>query len=104
MEAVIRDGGHQYKVMEGQTLDVEYRDLEAGSTVEFPEVLLVHGGDVDVQIGTPLVDGAKVVAKVVGPVRGEKLVVAKFRRRKGLRKRTGHRQSYLRVQVESIQA
>ena len=101
MEAVIRDGGHQYRVSEGMTLDVELRDAEAGATLEFPEVLLISG-DGDARIGTPTVDGAVVKAKVIGPVKGEKVIITKFRRRKASRCRTGHRQRYLRVQVESI--
>lgn len=103
MQAVIRDGGHQYQVSEGATLDVEYRDIEAGSTLEFPEVLLINGEGSESRIGTPTVDGARVVARVVGPVKGDKVIVAHFRRRKDSRTRVGHRQPYLRVQIESIQ-
>ena len=102
MEAVIRDGGHQYTVAEGEVLDVEFRELEEGATLEFPEVLYTRG-DGDARIGAPTVDGAKVIAKVVGPVKGDKLIVAKFRRRKGSRSRIGHRQPYLRVQIEKIE-
>ncbi len=103
MEAVFRDGGHQYKVSEGDTLDIEYREAESGSKLEFSEVLLVGEG-AEARIGTPTVSGAKVVAKVIGPVKGKKVIVTKFRRRKDSRTRRGHRQSYLRVQVESIEA
>lgn len=103
MEAVIRDGGHQYRVSEGMILDVEYREAETGATLEFPEVLFVGDDGGEPTIGSPVVEGARVVAKVVGPVKGKKLVVAKFRRRKGSQTRTGHRQPYLRVQIEKIQ-
>ncbi len=104
MQAVIRDGGHQYQVSEGMVLDVEYREAEAGSTLEFPEVLFLGGEGADTRVGTPMVEGAKVVTKVVGPVKGDKIIVTKFRRRKDSRCRNGHRQNYLRVKVESIEA
>lgn len=103
MEAVIRDGGHQYRVTEGMTLDVQFREAEAGASLEFPEVLFVGGGG-STKVGTPTVSGAKVVAKVLGPVKGDKVLVAKFRRRQGSRSRVGHRQPYLRVQIEKIEA
>jgi large subunit ribosomal protein L21 len=102
MEAIIRDGGHQYQVAEGMTLDIEYRDVESGAAIEFPDVLRIGSGT-DARIGSPTVAGARVRARVIGPVKGEKLVVAYFRRRKGSRKRTGHRQPYLRVQIEKIE-
>lgn len=104
MEAVIRDGGHQYRVSEGATLDIEFRDAEAGSSLEFSEVLYVGGGDAETKVGSPTVVGACVRARVVGPIAGDKLVVTKFRRRKGSRTRTGHRQRYLRIQIEKIEA
>ena len=102
MEAVIRDGAHQYRVKEGLTLDVEYRAVDKGATLEFPEVLFVGGEGGQVKVGTPTVEGAKVVAKVIGPVKGDKVISTIFRRRKGLRHRRGHRQPYLRVQIEKI--
>ena len=103
MEAVIRDGGHQYTVAEGETLDVEFRDVDSGETLEFPEVLYISGDGAEARIGAPTVSGAKVIAKVVGPVKGDKLIVTKFRRRKGSRSRVGHRQPYLRVKIEKIE-
>ncbi len=103
MEAVIKDGGHQYRVSEGMTLDIEYREsAEPGSTLEFPEVLLVSSEGSEAKIGTPTVSGAKVTATVIGDVKGDKLIVAKFRRRKASRTRTGHRQKYTRIKVDSI--
>ena len=104
MEAVIRDGGHQYRVSEGMTLDIEFREAESGSSLEFPEVLYIGGEGTDPKLGTPIIKGAKVLAKVVGPVKDKKLIIMKFRRRKGSRTRTGHRQSHLRVQIEKINA
>jgi len=103
MEAVIRDGGHQYRVSEGMTLDVEYREAEAGSTVEFGEVLYIGGEGAETRIGSPTVAGAKVQATVIGQVKGDKLLVVKFRRRQGSQTRTGHRQPYLRVQIDKIE-
>ena len=103
MQAVIRDGGRQYKVQEGDRLEVDFRkQLEPGSTIEFPEVLLIEDGDAS-RIGAPLVDGAKVVGKVVDHVQGEKLIIMHFRRRKNSRRRVGHRQKYTQVQIEAIQ-
>ena len=102
MEAVIRDGGHQYRVSEGMTLDIQFRDAEKGSSLEFADVLYVGGEGAETRIGSPTIDGARVHARVIGPVKGEKLIVAKFRRRKGSQTRTGHRQRYLRVEIEKI--
>lgn len=103
MEAVIRDGGHQYTVSEGMTLDIEFRDdAEQGSTLEFPEVLLISGEGAEPRVGTPTVEGARVTAKVIGNIKGDKVIITKFRRRKASRTRNGHRQKYTRIQVESI--
>lgn len=102
MEAVIKDGGKQYRVKVGDTLDVEFRPLEKGSSLEFPEVLYL-GGEGEPKIGRPTLKGAKVLAKVLGPVKGPKLISALFRRRKGLYTRTGHRQPYLRVKIDKIE-
>jgi large subunit ribosomal protein L21 len=102
MEAVIKDGGRQYRVKVGELLDIDFREAEKGSALEFPEVLYV-GGEGEPKIGKPALAGAKVLATVIGPVKGKKLAVALFRRRKGLHTRTGHRQPYLRVKIESIQ-
>lgn len=105
MEAVFRDGGRQYTAREGATLDLDYRsDAEPGSTIEFAEVLLVDKGAGTPDVGTPLLDGAKVVGKVVGEVKGKKLIIMNFRRRKNSRRRVGHRQKYTRVAIEKIQA
>ena len=104
MQAVIRDGGRQYRVTEGLTLDIDYREAEEGSTLDFEDVLYVGGEGAEARIGTPVVSGAKVTARVIGAVKGDKVLVAKFRRRKGSRTRNGHRQPYLRVQIDSITA
>lgn len=100
--AVVRIKDVQYRVSEGDVLDVPLMEGEAGSTVEFGEVLMV-GGD-DPRVGTPLVDGAKVAAEVVEHGRGDKLIVFKFKRRKNYRRTIGHRQAYTRIRITGIQA
>ena len=104
MEAIFRDGGRQYRVQQGETLEVDYRELEAGSTIEFNEVLFVGGDSGAPKVGSPLVEGAKVVGKVLGDVKGKKLIIMHFRRRKNSRRRVGHRQKYTQVQIEKIEA
>ena len=101
MYAIIADGGRQYKVEEGQFLEIDYRELEAGSDFTFERVLALSNGD-DFKLGTPEVSGASVKAKVIGDTKGEKIYVQKFRRRKNSKRRTGHRQKYVRVQISNI--
>jgi len=103
MYAIIADGGKQYKVEPGQSLYVERRDLpEGATTVEFDQVLLVGEG-ATTRIGTPIVSGAKVMARLDDDeVKGPKEIIVKYRRRKGYRLKKGHRQKYLKVTVESI--
>lgn len=101
MYAIIADGGRQYKVEEGQFLEIDYREVEAGSEIKFEKVLAVSG-DAGFKLGTPLVEGASVTAKVVGETKGDKIYIQKFRRRKNSKRRTGHRQKYVKVQIGSI--
>ena len=101
MFAVIKTGGKQYRVQEGQTLKVEKLAVEAGSAVEFAEVLLVSYGD-DVKVGAPVVEGVKVTAEVVAHGRGDKVKILKFRRRKHSMKRQGHRQWFTEVKITGI--
>lgn len=103
MYAIIRDRGAQYRVEEGQTLDVALMEAEPGTQVTLNEVLLVGGTD-DVKVGAPLVANASVVAEVVGEARGEKIVVFKYKRKKRYRRRTGHRQDYTRLAIKEIKA
>ncbi len=107
MFAVIETGGKQYRVEEGDVLDVERFETADEKTpeknkVQFDRVLMV-GGDEGVKIGSPLVAGAKVTGVLVDEVRGPKIVVFKMKRRKGYKRRTGHRQDLLRVQIDSIE-
>jgi len=103
--AIIEDSGQQFRVCEGDTLNVDLRELADGADqVQFDRVLLI-GGDDDVKVGTPLVAGAKVVADVVDPiVKGPKVHSYHWRRRKASRTKTGHRQKYLRVRIKEIVA
>ncbi len=102
MYAVIRTGGKQYRVSEGQLLRVEKLAGSAGDKVTFSEVLLV-GGDAP-KIGRPLVQGASVAAEITAQDRGKKLVVFKFRRRKNFRRKHGHRQPYTELKITGISA
>ena len=101
MYAVIKTGGKQYRVAEGDTLKVEKLDIATGETVEFDQVLMVGNGD-DVKIGTPIVKGAKVVAEVATQVRGKKVMIIKFHRRKHHSKQMGHRQWFTEVKITGI--
>ncbi len=103
MYAVIKTGGKQYRVSEGDVLRVEKLDAEAGATVEFDQVLMVGGGD-DVKVGSPLVDGGRVSAEVVAQGRDRKIEVVKFKRRKDYQRKHGHRQHYTEVKITGIQA
>ncbi|MFG6178627.1 50S ribosomal protein L21 [Halomonas sp. THAF12] len=103
MYAVIKSGGKQYRVQEGQTLKLEKLEVPTGDSIEFDEVLLV-GSDDDVKVGAPTVDGAKVSAEVVAHGRGEKVRIIKFRRRKHSMKRQGHRQWFTEVKITGISA
>ena len=103
MFAIIEDSGHQLRVEEGQTLVVDLRkEAEMGQTITFDRVLLANGG-ADSIIGAPAIEGATVEAEVVDDlVKGPKLEVQKFRRRKNSRRHTGHRQKYTGVKITSI--
>jgi len=103
MYAVIKTGGKQYRVSEGDILRVEKLDAEAGSSVEFDQVLLVSDGD-DVKIGAPVVDGGKVSAQVTDAGKGEKVRIVKMRRRKHYRRIHGHRQPFTEVKITGISA
>ena len=100
MYAIIATGGKQYRVSEGDVIYIEKIDAQVDSTVSF-DVLLV-GNDGDVRIGTPIVEGAKVEGKVVGQVRGEKIIVFKYKSKKNYRRKQGHRQPYTKVEITKI--
>lgn len=122
MYAIISDGGRQYKVREGEELDIDYRkDSKPGSQIQFERVLAVSresnvsregngsresngegeqaGG---IELGAPVLSGVSVTAEVIGVTRGEKVYIQKLRRRKNHRRRTGHRQWYTQVRIGAI--
>ncbi|NCN44354.1 MAG: 50S ribosomal protein L21 [Piscirickettsiaceae bacterium CG_4_9_14_3_um_filter_43_564] len=104
MYAVIKTGGKQYRVREGQVLRVESLNANEGDTVEFDQVMMVGEG-ADIQLGAPLVEGAKVAATVKENGRGKKVTIIKFRRRKNRsRTKQGHRQNYTEVEITGISA
>jgi large subunit ribosomal protein L21 len=100
MYAIFEDGSRQYRVEQGSTVVVDYRDTEPGQTLEFNRVLLV-AGDAGTTIGQPLVAGAKVIAEVVD-LPTKKSMIQQFRRRKNYRRLKGHTQPYVRVKVKDI--
>jgi large subunit ribosomal protein L21 len=101
MYAVIRTGGKQYRVATNQVIEVEKLDVEAGSSIELAEVLMVGEGE-SATIGSPLVAGASVTATVLEQGKGPKLIVFKKRRRKNFRSKTGHRQKLTVLRVTDI--
>jgi large subunit ribosomal protein L21 len=103
MYAIFEDGSHQFRVQEGDRIVVDRRDTEPGAELEFDKVMLIAGAGGPV-IGTPLVPGAKVVAKVVEQFRDKKIIIQKFRRRKNVRRRKGHRQPYTRIVITNVVA
>jgi large subunit ribosomal protein L21 len=102
MYAIISEGGCQFRVEEGQQLDVDYRDVAVGQEVTFDRVL-AYQDDSQLRVGQPVLDGASVTAEVVSVVQGPKLVIQKARRRKTYRRKTGHRQIYTRVKINKIE-
>ena len=103
MYAVIKTGGKQYKVVAGEKYKIEQIPADIGSEITLDQVLAIGSGD-GIRFGTPLVEGAKVLATVVAKGRHEKVRIFKMRRRKHYQKRQGHRQNYTEVQIVSINA
>jgi large subunit ribosomal protein L21 len=103
MYAVLVTGGKQYRVQEGDVLFVEKLDAEVDTTVELDQVLAV-GKEEGLVVGKPVVEGAKVVAKVLAQGKAKKIIVFKFKRKLDYRKKQGHRQSYTKIQIEKIEA
>jgi len=102
MYAVIEDSGTQFKVSEGDIIRVDLRQGDdTPDSIDFDKVLMISG-DGEPKIGTPQLSGAKVEAEVLTEVRGQKITVIKFKRRKGYRRKKGHRQKFLRVRVTKI--
>jgi large subunit ribosomal protein L21 len=101
MYAIVAHGNQQYKVEKDQVLEVDYFETEPGAEFKFDRVLAVSDGKT-FQLGTPIVSGAKVTAKVIGETKGPKLYIQKMRRRKNYRRRTGHRQKFVKIQIADI--
>ena len=102
MDAIIQTGGKQYRVQQGDVIFVEKLDLAQDATVDFDVLLL--GREDGVTVGKPLVPGAKVNAKVLGQVKGEKIIVFKYKSKKNYRRKQGHRQPYTKLEITGITA
>ncbi len=103
MYAIIRTGGKQYQVAPGERLRVEKLEGQVGDTVEIGDVLMVVDGE-QIKIGRPVVEGAKVTARIVEQGRAKKIIVFKKKRRKGYRRKQGHRQYYTALEIQEISA
>ena len=99
--AIIKTGGRQYRVAEGDTIDVDLLDVDAGKTATFGDVLMYADGK-NLTHGDPLISGAKVTAEVVEQRKDKKVIAFKFRRRKGYHRTVGHRRKLTRVKIKSI--
>ena len=103
MYAIIEDHGRQYTVAQGEVLEIDLKDATEKESLVFERVLMVRDEN-ETRVGTPTLDGARVVATVLGESKGDKIVVRKFKRRKNYRRKQGHRQRYTRIRIESIEA
>ncbi len=101
MYAVIKTGGKQYRVAAGEKIKVEQIPADVGAVITIDQVLMVGEGE-SVKIGTPIIDGAKVTAKVIAHGRGPKIKIFKMRRRKHYQKHQGHRQNYTELEISGI--
>ena len=99
--AIIKTGGRQYRVAEGDTIDVDLLDLEAGKQATFGDVLMHADGD-DITHGSPLISGAKVTGEVVEQRKDKKVIAFKYRRRKGYHRTVGHRRKLTRIKIKTI--
>ncbi|MEZ4455490.1 MAG: 50S ribosomal protein L21 [Gemmatimonadales bacterium] len=103
MYAIFRAQGHQFKAQKGDTVRLPLMEAEPGSKLTFSEVLLTSDGST-IKAGQPLVANAAVEAEVIGQVKGDKIYVFKFKRRKNYRRKTGHRQKYTEVRITDVKA
>ena len=101
MYAVIKTGGKQHKVSQGDEISIEKIDGSKGETVVFDEVLMVSSGE-DVKVGTPFLEGARVEGEIIDQTKAGKINVFKMKRRKGFKKKTGHRQKLTRMKIKEI--
>lgn len=103
MYAIIKTGGKQYRVEEGQIIKIEKLDAADGANVEFSEIMMVSK-DGNVQVGQPYVTGCKVTGKVLGQGKDKKVIVFRYKAKKRIRTKTGHRQPFTKVLIEKIEA
>ncbi len=103
MYAIFKTGGKQYRVSEGDTITVEKLEAAEGDTVTFDEILTVVD-DADVKVGTPVVAGAKITAKVDKQDKAKKILIFKYKAKSNYRRRQGHRQPYTKITIEKIEA
>ena len=103
MYAIIKTGGKQYRVQEGDMIRIEKIDGQSDEQIEFNEVLAVSKDD-KMAVGTPTIEGAKVIGKVVEQGKAKKIIVFKYKPKKDYRKKQGHRQPYTKVMIEKIEA
>ena len=101
MYAVIETGGKQYKVAKNDTILIERTDAKEGSALKLNKVLMAKDGN-SIHIGNPYLKGSHVTCEVLGHVRGEKVIAYQYRRRKGSKKKIGHRQDFLKVKIKEI--
>ncbi len=102
MYAIFENGSHQYVAREGDRITLDRQAAELGDEIVFEKVLLIAGGGGEPTIGAPLVAGAKVVGQVVRQFKDKKIIIQKFRRRKNMRRRRGHRQQLTTVRITSV--
>jgi large subunit ribosomal protein L21 len=103
MYAIVEIAGQQFKVKQSQQIFVHRLEGEEGANLSFDKVLLIEDG-ANVKVGTPVVEGAKVSAKIISHLKGDKVIVFKKKRRKGYKKKNGHRQYLTKISIESITA
>ena len=101
MYAIVESGGKQYKAVPGATIEVDRLQAEEGAQIDLDQVLLVSDGE-EIQVGTPIVDGASVKATVVEHFKGRKIIVFKYIPRERYRRKQGHRQQYTRLQIDEV--
>jgi large subunit ribosomal protein L21 len=104
MYAIFEQGSHQFRVQEGDVITLDRLAADAGGEVTFDRILLIAGGEGEPKIGTPLLEGAKVVGTVVRQFRDKKIIIQKFRRRKNYRRKRGHRQHRTTVRITAVHA
>jgi large subunit ribosomal protein L21 len=104
MQAVIKTGGKQHKVKPGDVIKVEKLKGNSGDPVEFGDVLMVSDSERGSKVGSPLVENARVKGKILSHEKGEKIIIFKFRRKKGYRRKKGHRQVYTSVEITDIES